>query len=591
MAERKKQVSGVMFTDSTTARNNSMHLSTAVGENNAPINIVNNYNYNVTHSHISVATLQGSGQDDGTVSLPSDSNPIMIVIGESGAGKSSCCNILIGNSHDSDVFPASRFSKETTQQTKIHTSFFKGNRERPFTIVDTQGFQDPNAVGNSKEANQAIIVELMKNITKIPHINLFAVCINGTTLRRINESLLYMLRTFEEVFGHMMKDGVVIKDKNTFWKNCVIVVTNLIMDRKTIKKRVGSYDIGAYKEIVRKQISDLTNEMGIEVPSHVIIDATYDTDDENEASAFEEATEKLYDTLVNTAPARTEAMLKQHALSLKEVDNTKATAELVEQEKQKLEEKFNGLRQNFDRKTVELKEKFEWLGVPETKCIEAISKEDQPDFFKLATLFKKELFPKRFIQQLTRDKSFDDVLEALAGMTLEKYKEFLEKKLPVYLELKRKFAFLGTPHQRFIDAWDQVDQPEFTNLAELLKKELVSSRRFRQLMYPNNFEEVITILAPMTLNECKKLLEEEIRYERELKPKLLWLGISDDRIEDAISQVEQPKFSIICNELRLELSDGKNFCIVRELYNKTFDETVELLSSWTLQECKQGMMK
>ena len=218
----------------------------------------------------------------------------MIVIGESGTGKSSCCNVFVGEPHNSNVFPASRYSKEATQETKILPSFFRGNYDRPFTIIDTQGFEDPNAAGASKETNQAIIMELMKNITKISHINLFVVCVNGTTLRRINESLVYMLRTFEEVFGHKMVNGIVQKDKDVFWKKCVLVVTNLPMDKKTIKKRVGSYDAGAYKDKLQNQINDLMKEVGIDVPLHLIIDATHDLEDEDEIAAFNEATEQLY---------------------------------------------------------------------------------------------------------------------------------------------------------------------------------------------------------------------------------------------------------------------------------------------------------
>ena len=94
----------------------------------------------------------------------------------------------------------------------------------PVTVIDTMGFNDPNAAGASKrEANQAIIMELMKKITKIPYINLFLICVNGTTLRRLNYSLIYMLQTFEEIFGLKIKAGAVIKNKDTFWHKCVII--------------------------------------------------------------------------------------------------------------------------------------------------------------------------------------------------------------------------------------------------------------------------------------------------------------------------------------------------------------------------------
>ena len=254
-----------------------------------------------------------------------DSGPTMIVIGESGVGKSSLCNSLYGVSPESNVFPASKYSKVTTQETKILPAKFKGNKDRPVTIVDTQGFNDPNAIssenpnvaGSPREANLAIILELMKNIHIIPSINIFAVCINGTTLRRINQSLLYMLYTFAEIFGHKTVNGVVKKDIHTFWKKCVFVVTHLTMDRKAIKKRVGKYDPDEDREIIRRNLRDLTEAFGVDEPSHLIIDAKYDSDDPDEVDAYNNATERLYDTLINTEPAMTAAMQDQLTRSFK----------------------------------------------------------------------------------------------------------------------------------------------------------------------------------------------------------------------------------------------------------------------------------
>ena len=248
----------------------------------------------------------------------SDLNSTMIVIGESGSGKSSCCNIFVGESHDSEVFPASLYSTETTQKTKIYPAHYLGNLDRPFTIIDTQGFNDPNSIGNSKkECNQTIVMELMKSLTRVSHINLFLVCVNGTTLRRLNESLQYMLRVFEDIFGHKIVDGEVQKDPDTFWSKCMFLVTNLGMDKKSIKKRVGCYDPDAYKQIIHKQLSEFTKELGIDVPNHVIIDALYDADDEAEVTEFNNATNLVYDALLKTSPAMTEAMLRQSEMSMK----------------------------------------------------------------------------------------------------------------------------------------------------------------------------------------------------------------------------------------------------------------------------------
>ena len=240
-------------------------------------------------------------------------NPTVIVIGESGAGKSSCCNIFAGEPHNSSLFPVSQISEETTQETKIYSAKYRGQSDWPVTLVDTQGFNDPNAAGGSKrEANQAIIMELMKKITKIPYINLFLICVNGTTLRRLNYSLIYMIQTFEEVFGLRIKAGVVVKDRDTFWHKCVIIITNTPMDRRSIIRRVGCYDVSKDREILQKQLYELTNELGVDIPTFFVIDAKYNKDDEEETRAFNDAITQLYNHMKITPPAMTEAMHYQH---------------------------------------------------------------------------------------------------------------------------------------------------------------------------------------------------------------------------------------------------------------------------------------
>ena len=69
-----------------------------------------------------------------------DRNPTIIVIGESGTGKSSLCNVFIGEPHDSTTFPVSRYSKETTHATKIYAGHYRADGDRTVTVIDTQGF-------------------------------------------------------------------------------------------------------------------------------------------------------------------------------------------------------------------------------------------------------------------------------------------------------------------------------------------------------------------------------------------------------------------------------------------------------------------
>ena len=155
-------------------------------------------------------------------------------------------------------------------------------------------------------------MELMTKLTKVSHINVFLISVNGTTLRRLNHSLVYMLRVFEEIFGHKIVSGSVAKDKDMFWRKCVIAITNLSMDRQSVIKRVGFYDVKTDKQIIRKQLSELTKELGINVPKFVILDAKCNENNTEEANAFNDAVNRLYEIMNKTAPAMTEAMLLQH---------------------------------------------------------------------------------------------------------------------------------------------------------------------------------------------------------------------------------------------------------------------------------------
>ena len=58
----------------------------------------------------------------------------VVVIGSTGTGKSSLCNILAGKSHDDDVFPVSAEMASCTNKTTGKTVEWRGRsgtRERP----------------------------------------------------------------------------------------------------------------------------------------------------------------------------------------------------------------------------------------------------------------------------------------------------------------------------------------------------------------------------------------------------------------------------------------------------------------------------
>ena len=84
------------------------------------------------------------------------------------------------------------------------------------------------------------------------------------------------------------------------------------MDRRSVIRRVGCYDVSKDREILQKQLFELTNELSVDIPKFFDIDAKYNKDDEEETCAFNDAITQLYDVMKNTPPAMTEAMHYQH---------------------------------------------------------------------------------------------------------------------------------------------------------------------------------------------------------------------------------------------------------------------------------------
>ena len=145
----------------------------------------------------------------------------LLIIGKTGTGKSSLCNVLTGNPFNSDIFPVSSEADSCTQKTKFCDAFFNGNKEMPVSIIDTIGFDDP-ATDNDAET-VAELVEKLKNACD--HVNCFVLAVNGQN-PRLDGSLVGMIRLFDGIFGEQ------------FWKQMIVVFTIMAMDQKSVKKRM-----------------------------------------------------------------------------------------------------------------------------------------------------------------------------------------------------------------------------------------------------------------------------------------------------------------------------------------------------------------
>ena len=56
----------------------------------------------------------------------------MLLIGKTGVGKSSLCNVLTGQPHDADIFPVSAAPEGCTSRTRFAEAFFGMAKEKEF---------------------------------------------------------------------------------------------------------------------------------------------------------------------------------------------------------------------------------------------------------------------------------------------------------------------------------------------------------------------------------------------------------------------------------------------------------------------------
>jgi len=203
-----------------------------------------------------------------------------LVIGKTGTGKSSLCNVLCGLGHNAKVFPVSAKANSCTQRTFFCETFFNNKKDRPLSLIDTIGFDDPD-----KDDDAGIISEL---VIKLKHgcdfVNLFIIAVNGQN-PRLDGSLLGMIKIFEGMFGE------------AFWKQVVVLFTRMPMDGKSKRKREKNSqqtDDQLAKEYMAEVAKRFNKSHGV---GYVFLDACYDREDPEEKECFDEAIEELYTRL------------------------------------------------------------------------------------------------------------------------------------------------------------------------------------------------------------------------------------------------------------------------------------------------------
>jgi len=219
----------------------------------------------------------------------------LLVIGKTGTGKSSLCNVLTGNLPNAKLFPVSSKASTCTQETTLANANFCGDPDRPLSIIDTIGFDDP-----TKDHDAKIIAELVLRLQEdCDYINTFVMAVNGQN-PRLDGSLLEMIRIFERMFT----------DK--FWDQMVVVFTRLHMDQSSKQRRFEESDNITDDTIAQDYLAEVEKIFGDKGRklNYLFIDALYRKTDLDEVESFNNETEKLFSHLMSMSDLPTSQVTK-----------------------------------------------------------------------------------------------------------------------------------------------------------------------------------------------------------------------------------------------------------------------------------------
>ena len=327
----------------------------------------------------------------------------LLVIGKTGTGKSSLCNVIASLEHDAYIFPVSANSESCTQETKFANVLFNGDESMPISLIDTIGFDDA-----TKKDNYFIIEELVDKLNNdCDHVNLFMIAINGQA-PRLDGSLLTMIKIFEGMYTEK------------FWQQTVVVFTRISQDPKSKKKRETSnkmtdeeYGQG-YIELVENQFPN-SRQKGLKF---LYLDALYDPIDDNETNAFQTSISALGNMLVKSPPLQTEVETQSQELKRKMKEYKK--------DREKMEKMEKELSPELKRRIEELQEDREDMEKMEKELsqeLKRMMKELQEDRKKM----EKELSEEYLSQELRRlMKELQEDMEKMEQELFQKFQKLAE---------------------------------------------------------------------------------------------------------------------------------------------------------------------
>jgi len=207
--------------------------------------------------------------------------PRIIILGATGAGKSSLGNVLLGRAHNfkdeensgTKCFVAGAGVDPATKDTCAQAGSWNGDAGKPVTIIDTPGFGDAIAA-DGKTVNQ--MVKTLKG--EIKFLNTFVLLFNGKNSRFTLE-MKNMISRFQDIFG------------DHFWPNVVFAVSYWGFGEHDIEDRTQTEK--EWTDAWNRKFSDLSTEKRVDIPA-VFIDSHYKKSRPVEYGNFTKEMDKLW---------------------------------------------------------------------------------------------------------------------------------------------------------------------------------------------------------------------------------------------------------------------------------------------------------
>merc|ERR1711973_590513 len=172
--------------------------------------------------------------------------PRIVILGQTGAGKSTLANVLIGEDPNCNncTFPICTGMDSCTKETTYATAKWLGKGQN-FTVVDTPGF------GDSDQNDNDLIDEMTKVLKdNVKSANALVLLVNCEQ-ERFNNALQQMIREMIALFGE------------TFWKNAIIGVSHWSYSPDNIAKR--NYTGMTEEKFMKEMKSQLEEKFHINV--------------------------------------------------------------------------------------------------------------------------------------------------------------------------------------------------------------------------------------------------------------------------------------------------------------------------------------